>query len=77
RRVVPPRAARVARRDHAAAVRRGPRGLTGGRPELPATSPSLTIDFPSNFYFLAEGKVCCCLAGPIAARLRRGDLGPR
>jgi hypothetical protein len=46
----------VARRDHAAAVRRGPPGLTGGRPKLPATSPSLTIDFPSNFYFLAEGK---------------------
>ena len=25
-------------------------------PELPATSPSLTIDFPSNFYFHPEGK---------------------
>ncbi len=24
--------------------------------ELPATSPSLTIDFPSNFYFHPEGK---------------------
>lgn len=46
----------MARRDHAAAVRRGPPGLTGGRPELPAPSPSLTIDFPSDFYFLAEGK---------------------
>jgi hypothetical protein len=31
-------------------------GSDGSTAELPAPSPSLTIDFPSNFYFLAEGK---------------------